>query len=146
MICDVTRMSLILLGALVLGGCGADDGRRTPARKPPTAAQRAVLDRCAPTPAAAGTSADTFPPGLLPGPSRVVAADTGSARAVVALPLREALLALRDNAVAAGFVIRGQDYEGVEAELELEGPDGDIGLRLTPASCGRATQVVSRAG
>lgn len=135
----------VLLGlAAAVGGCGGGSpGGATPVtdRPAPAGASAAAFAGC--TGAGDTGPADAFPAGLLPRDSRV----TADGRALVRGSIGATLLALRAEAGRLGLRVAGQDYEGVEAELELEGDAGDVALRLRPApGCRGVTRVERTSG
>jgi hypothetical protein len=117
--------------ALALAACG---GSSHPA-KPKATAVSAVARRCG---LHAAGSDGGFPPGLLP-PGAVV---TGDGTAIADGRLAAVFADLRARAAAAGLQIGATELETLDAELELTGADGELGLRLGLAPhCARATQV-----
>lgn len=83
------------------------------------------------------SSADegSFPSGLLPSASVV----TGEGSAVVDGRLADVYAQLTST---EGFAVSDSELETLDAEIELDGPDWELGLRLElAADCERATQV-----
>ena len=138
-------LAAVLSLALVPAGCGSSgDGGPPPTRSVSAsgvAAPARLSAAC--TGGAASGPADAFPAGLLPAASRV----TGPGYALVAHSVRDTLIALKTGARRLGYTVQGEDFEGVEAELELAGADGDLALQLKQApGCGRFTRVQRTSG
>lgn len=131
----VHRNRLLLVAAFALGACGggdADEPASTEAPAPNALAKRCSLE------AVGGDGG--FPAGLLPAGSVV----TGDGAAVADGKLPAVFAALQKSAAEAGLSVRDKEIETLDAELELEGPDGDVGLRLELArGCPRATRIRS---
>ena len=121
---------------LALPGCGGNDERPAASEATPAAtADRALAERCS-----LRVSGDDggFPAGLLPARSVVI----GDGNAIVAGELADVFRQLHDSAAAAGLTVREDEMETFDAEIGLEGPDGEFGLRLSlPDWCPGATQV-----
>jgi hypothetical protein len=122
------------LCALALSGCG-DEAEKPAAAKATPAADNPLAQRCSRKPA---TGDGGFPDGLLPAGSVVV----GDGYAIAPGKLSDVYRQLRAGAGGAGLTVRDSEIETLDAELELEGPDGELGLRLGIArECPRATDV-----
>ncbi|MEA2180511.1 MAG: hypothetical protein QOG77_3808 [Solirubrobacteraceae bacterium] len=116
--------------ALALAACGDDD---TPAPRPVAAADPDLVERCS-----LELADGDFPDGLLP-PG---AAITGERTAIADGRLADVFTQLRQR---PGFSVRDSELETLDAELELEGPDGEVSLQLELApGCARATQITVR--
>jgi hypothetical protein len=131
-----SRKWVLTVALLAVSGCGGDDEKPAAvAPAPPPAPDRALVKRCKLR--VAGHDGG-FPAGLLPERSVVI----GDGSAIVAGKLADVYRQLHDNASAAGLTVRGDEMETFDAEIELEGPDGESGLRLSlPDWCQGATQV-----
>jgi hypothetical protein len=115
--------------ALALAACGGEEPERAQVADPGLTA-RCELE------AADGDGG--FPAGLLPERSVV----TSDGVAIADGKLAAVYTILKDRAEAAGLVIRDSELETLDAELELEGGDGEFGLRLGLArDCVRATEI-----
>ncbi|MEA2123991.1 MAG: hypothetical protein QOI80_773, partial [Solirubrobacteraceae bacterium] len=108
---------LALASCALLGACGDEPA------KPTAPADPELAKRCDLT---AIDGDGGFPAGLLP--ERAVVTAEGTAIAVGKLAAVYA--ALQDRAAAAGLTVRDTELETLDAEVELEGPDGELGLRL----------------
>ena len=131
-----SRKWVPLVCLLALPGCGGDDRSPAAARATPAAkADPALAKRCK---LRVAEDDGGFPAGLLPVRSVVI----GDGNAMVAGKLADVYRQLHDNAGAAGLTVRGDEMETFDAEIELEGADGESELRLSlPDWCPGATQV-----
>ena len=134
------------VGALAVG-CGGDGGRSVPAAPPADGDLGALAARCGMPPREASPDASVVPEGLLPARSLVVAGEHQRAVALVASDLTSAYQAISANAPAAGLTVTQREFEGVDAEVFLDGPDGPLAVALTQTPrCSDATRVVLRRG
>jgi hypothetical protein len=114
----------------VLAACG-DDDEKTAA--PAATADPDLVERCS-----LELAQGDFPDGLLP-PG---AAITGERTAIADGRLADVFAQLGKR---PGFSVRDSELETLDAELELEGPDGEASLQLGLApGCARATQITVR--
>ncbi len=138
-----------LLGAPAVAGCGEDGG---PGRAVSVATGQAqglpaLAARCGMPVRESSHDAAVVPAGLLPVRSLVVAGEGARAVALVASDLATAYQAISDNAPAAGLTVTQREFEGIDAEVFLDGPDGPLTVALTQTPrCGDATRVVLRRG
>jgi hypothetical protein len=131
---DRSRLArnLVLTCMVFVGACGDSDKPQATATPAP---ESAVAKRCS-LKAAGGDGG--FPAGLLPDGAVV----TAEGLAIADGKLPDVYAALQANAEPAGLEVRDTELETLDAEIELEGPDGDVGLRLgLAADCARATEI-----
>ena len=133
--------------AVGCGGDGSGDGGRSVPAAPPADDLGALAARCGMPPREASPDASVVPDGLLPARSLVVAGEHQRAVALVASDLTSAYQAISANAPAAGMTVTQREFEGVDAEVFLDGPDGPLAVALTQTPrCSDATRVVLRRG
>jgi hypothetical protein len=121
--------------ALVPAGCG-DEPAPAKTTSTFTIVDAEFLKRCDLAPQ---SDAGGFPAGLLPDQDTVVTTDRV---AIVDGKLADVFAQLRSR---PGFAVRDSELETLDAELELEGPDGEVSLQLDLApDCARATRVTLR--
>jgi hypothetical protein len=129
-----SRKWVPLACGLALSACGGDEEKPAAGKAAP-AADNALVKRCS-LKVADGNGG--FPPGLLPAGSVV----TGEGYAIAPGKLGDVFQALQSGAADAGLEVRDSEIETFDAELELEGPDGEFGLALSPRrGCDGAVEV-----
>jgi hypothetical protein len=129
-----SRKWLPVTCVLVLSACGDDTEKPAGAKAHPTP-DSALVDRCS-LKVADGDGG--FPAGLLPAGAVV----TGDGYAIVDAQIADVYQQLQEGAGKAGLTVRDSELETFDAELELEGSDGEFGLALEPRrGCDGATEV-----
>ena len=130
-----SRKWLPALCLLTVTGCGGESSEPAGKAAAAPSPDAAFVKRCT---VSTIEGDGGFPAGLLP-PGAAIIAD---GRAIAPGELTDVYTALQERAGDAGMAVRDTELETFDAEIELAGPDGEFGLRLSvPRACARATDV-----